>query len=667
MRRPLLTAALLRSANLSTTADPRVVERGRHHAWYSQIDYEELTATAARLFVRGRGHNDGRVRFELIDGGRLSCDCNCLQFTGETPCEHIIGAAIALEKHLQYTPINNWETRIQAALRSDTAAKKKTAAQILVFSLYKPYRGWTLAPFGLPRGRSIPMDCDALDAKQVQAAANSSGLAVRNYRLKQLNPSLFPDATEAMLLAARFSLAGSQNSYYNNESSTETLDAALRLLENAPVFMGTEQEPLKKIIQIRPEGGSLSLNISQLPDGGLQIMPHLAIGEAKPKPRKTFEVILPEPLWLLVGDELASFGNVPKTLTGFLGADPIDVPVGDLEYFRTEYLVPMAEHLLLTGEAIFGEIISDAELTPRLYLTEQNKELHAELRFGYGPSEAPARADYPESSLTPNPKTEKLDKVVRQPIKERTAHDLLPSLGLKRIGDHGHYTLRARLNVVDFLLHYVPKLAEAGFEVFGEDSLKNVRVNRSTPSISFAVKSGIDWFDLDAVIQFGETTASLKDVRQAIKKREQFVKLADGSIGMIPPEWIERYKHLFALADEGDKKGESLRLSPLHALLLEQAIADSDGSAKLDAEFSRKLIGLREFDKTPDTPIPEGFLGELRPYQKAGYDWLHFLKNNQFGGCLADDMGTGKTLATLALLHSVSGDRATIFSLQLGA
>jgi SNF2 family DNA or RNA helicase len=51
--------------------------------------------------------------------------------------------------------------------------------------------------------------------------------------------------------------------------------------------------------------------------------------------------------------------------------------------------------------------------------------------------------------------------------------------------------------------------------------------------------------------------------------------------------------------------------------------------------------------------VPEKFKGSLRPYQKAGYHWLQFLKEYQFGGCLADDMGLGKTVQTLAFMQSL--------------
>ena len=47
---------------------------------------------------------------------------------------------------------------------------------------------------------------------------------------------------------------------------------------------------------------------------------------------------------------------------------------------------------------------------------------------------------------------------------------------------------------------------------------------------------------------------------------------------------------------------------------------------------------------------PEGFTGELRPYQERGLAWLSFLESVGLGGVLADDMGLGKTVQLLALM-----------------
>ena len=48
-------------------------------------------------------------------------------------------------------------------------------------------------------------------------------------------------------------------------------------------------------------------------------------------------------------------------------------------------------------------------------------------------------------------------------------------------------------------------------------------------------------------------------------------------------------------------------------------------------------------------PLPEGVRATLRPYQRAGVDWLTWLADNRIGGILADDMGLGKTLQVLTL------------------
>ncbi|HNP02304.1 MAG TPA: SNF2-related protein, partial [Agitococcus sp.] len=56
-------------------------------------------------------------------------------------------------------------------------------------------------------------------------------------------------------------------------------------------------------------------------------------------------------------------------------------------------------------------------------------------------------------------------------------------------------------------------------------------------------------------------------------------------------------------------------------------------------------------------PTPQGFVGELRPYQQQGLGWLQFLRDTEHGGILADDMGLGKTAQTLAhiLLEKQAG------------
>jgi non-specific serine/threonine protein kinase len=295
----------------------------------------------------------------------------------------------------------------------------------------------------------------------------------------------------------------------------------------------------------------------------------------------------------------------------------------------------------------------------RLYLNDEGGELQAELRLAYGDVELPYDSDLPSETVQRGQDPWTLVRIHRQPEREQEAYQALSGsrYGLKRAPNApkaGVFRLRARTHPVDFLLNKVSRLARDGYEVYGEEQLTTARVNRSTPSISFNISSGIDWFDVHAAINFGELEVSLKDIRRAMRKRQRYIKLADGSIGEIPEEWFERFKHLFAL---GEGKGESMRLSRFHVEVIDQSLASAD-QALTDDTFDEQRARMRrmrsmDFTGIVPAPFPEGFNGDLRPYQKAGYDWLHFLREYQFGGCLADDMGLGKTIQALAFFQSL--------------
>jgi superfamily II DNA or RNA helicase len=67
---------------------------------------------------------------------------------------------------------------------------------------------------------------------------------------------------------------------------------------------------------------------------------------------------------------------------------------------------------------------------------------------------------------------------------------------------------------------------------------------------------------------------------------------------------------------------------------------------------------VRLASEVPISPVtqPEGFVGHLRAYQAEALAWLGFLDAAELGGCLALDMGLGKTPTVLAHLARTSGD-----------
>lgn len=189
-------------------------------------------------------------------------------------------------------------------------------------------------------------------------------------------------------------------------------------------------------------------------------------------------------------------------------------------------------------------------------------------------------------------------------------------------------------------------LLNFGFEVSQPDNRdKKYFVGKAIMELE--VKESIDWFDIHARIRFGEYEISFKDLRKLILKKKVEFKLPNGEIAIIPDAWLVKYGDLFAMS-ETHGKNEKPVLHKYHVNLVKDL---QDGNlAKV--HISDRLRNLENFTGIRDYPLPQGFKGQLRPYQKAGYNWLRFLNEFHLGGCLADDMGLGKTVQALALLES---------------
>ncbi|MEO8337578.1 MAG: DEAD/DEAH box helicase [bacterium] len=163
-----------------------------------------------------------------------------------------------------------------------------------------------------------------------------------------------------------------------------------------------------------------------------------------------------------------------------------------------------------------------------------------------------------------------------------------------------------------------------------------------------SVRSGIDWFELDAGVRYGELEVSLHDLLVARRAGGNTIVLADGSHGLLPLDWLAKLGPIAAgstMVNGSMRYGRS-QLALLDALLA--TVPDPD----VDATFNKARTELRRFERIEPADPTGTFTGTLRAYQREGLGWLHFLRTFGLGGCLADDMGLGKTVQVLALLES---------------
>ena len=189
----------------------------------------------------------------------------------------------------------------------------------------------------------------------------------------------------------------------------------------------------------------------------------------------------------------------------------------------------------------------------------------------------------------------------------------------------------------------VRSLTSEGWYVEAEGKLY-----RTSGALKLAVTSVVDWFELKGDAQFGDARIALPRLLRAIKQGEQTVRLDDGTLGIIPEEWIKKYGLLAGL---GNVEVDRLRFTRPQAGLLD-ALLESEPAVTTDATFEQVRQELHAFVGISSADPPTEFAGHLRGYQRDGLGWLYFLQRFGFGGCLADDMGLGKTIQVLALLES---------------
>lgn len=152
------------------------------------------------------------------------------------------------------------------------------------------------------------------------------------------------------------------------------------------------------------------------------------------------------------------------------------------------------------------------------------------------------------------------------------------------------------LNIVAYLLEQYPYLMHPDIEqLFDKDHLFAINVGQARPALAVA----------------------FKDILPILQNLTHLLSQNERKIDRYDAQQLVDLEHTLGMAWQMPEKLKTF-------------------SEKLKAGYQSNL------------PTPQGFHGELRPYQQQGLAWLQFLADTEHGGVLADDMGLGKTAQTLA-------------------
>lgn len=211
-------------------------------------------------------------------------------------------------------------------------------------------------------------------------------------------------------------------------------------------------------------------------------------------------------------------------------------------------------------------------------------------------------------------------------------------------------------------LNDVPSLERAGVVVRAPLSWRMNRPLR--PQVKATIGSEQPSFvGADALLNFrmevtlGDETLTATEIRQILQG-------ADG-LALIRGKWVEvdreRLRKTLAQFEAAEKRAHAEGLTFAEAMRM---LAGTDvsgveddpegcpgwGAVAAGPWLAETLKGMRQPEGLAQVDPGTALCGTLRPYQRAGLQWLHLLTQLGLGACLADDMGLGKTIQVLSLL-----------------
>ncbi|GAB3203062.1 superfamily II DNA or RNA helicase [Pontibacter aydingkolensis] len=545
----------------------------------------------------------------------------------------------------------------------------------VIYSLFEhEYLGYLFESFVVQINSKGQLTLQHQNISAKNADEFASRLDADDFKLIQLIDQIQQDAVLKRFAAKKVSPADFFLKVYDPEKGDKSLQENIshyiqgrmgKILEllrhdKQTFIMGKDGEPTWKRIQLAPEKASVLFHFMRNEENTHYFPRIRYAGEKLEFQYKNASLVCYEPAWLMLNDVVYSFDKPidGKKLQPFLNKKFIAIPRSLEENYYRKFVAPLVESFDVFNK---GFDIKSEKYEPSPYLTfseilatdtstaKSNGENRAErggnkvlfsLAFMYG--EHLVQTQEAKRVSVSMEKTEDsyiFHKLIRDLNREK---DFAKELNKRTLEVKNGQAVLDKSDAFSWLNNNLQELEELGFTVQqAEKNGKNYFIGEITLDVGITEKN--DWFDIYGTVRFGEFEIPfIKLKNHILTKNNEFI-LPNGQVAIIPEEWFTQYIELFAFAEGEDQ----LTLKKHHMAL----VNDLQNGNLATVTMSRKLEKLREFETIEDQPLPAGFNGELRPYQKAGYNWLHFVQNYKFGGCLADDMGLGKTVQTLAMLQ----------------
>ena len=607
----------------------RVYERGVVYYHQGRVQLLTQSEDSFSALVRGSKNYQVFVDYHEEDDW-FDVDCTCPYWD---VCKHIVAAMLTAKREYETLPIEvkgggDWnkffhEIKDDAEITQGNGQKYR-----LLFLLQVKPSGW----FVMPKKQTIRQD-GSLGVLRNIGYGDFFNNNIKRGKSDDLVLSLLDKWKSSQLFYSfSYDLQGAYGYKFGEQNGM-----VFQLLREARSLYFFDAGNCGNPVLFSETKGRIEFRLEENEDS-FRFNPYLVVDGRNVVIDESFKILTSDPVWLLQDETLIEIDDFApaRSIVSFTQTNGnVTIPKEDFPQFFNMLMAQsdLIEYFQLPKGIRKENCESLSE--KRLYLVEYYEGLRIDLKFVYGSAEI----DYNDTRATlwaGNMEGNVLLKVTRNRQLEQEAHQLLMTTRVKIL--RGNEVVTRKNKTLEWLIEDVPELLKSGFVVFGEENLQQFKINRAAPQVSVSVESGIDWFDLDLEVDLGGVLLSLQELKKAIRKKSAFVRLDDGSVATLPKNWLNRFKHTLNLAEQN---GEKLKFSSFHATLIDELFAEAT-QKEFDKPYKERLKKLQDFKDIKKVKPPAALAKVLRPYQVNGYHWLNFLKEYDFGGCLADDMGLEK-------------------------
>ncbi len=293
------------------------------------------------------------------------------------------------------------------------------------------------------------------------------------------------------------------------------------------------------------------------------------------------------------------------------------------------------------------EFIIDNTLEKIIYISEEEAHILLTPAFKYGDHEIPILSKKQVYLKDSNGDEYQLAREIEEEYRMISILQRQHYSFAEQEGQEFFYISKRKFLEEGWFLEVFEDWRDLGYTILGFNDIKENNYNQHKAKVGVTVTSGIDWFDTTIELSYGNQLVSLKQLQKAVKNKTKFITLNDGTLGILPEEWIEKFsKYLRA----GEVVKDHIRTSKINFSYLDEVYDKEVLSLETNAEIQSLKEKVSSFKSIKEVAVPKELKAELRSYQKDGLNWLNFLDEFNFGGCLADDMGLGKTIQIIAFI-----------------